>query len=372
MGIRNFLSKTRVIDIQSCLPDGVILVTTEGVIQWNNDVAAELFPYVSSLINTHIDRYLEDGLNSIITAVRNNKPAVVKALETNRYLELTVKSIEGAYVVSMRDATKQYQTVNNIIEGHENNKKINRDKNTFLIKLANDLKSPLHSIIGFSQAIVDGLGGEVTEKQEKYLKIINKNSSDLLYFFNKLLELSQTESDSFDKDVKFFDIVNSICSVIKTCEQLYSDKKLEMNLTVDEELKHTVYSDEKAFKLMFETLLETIIKATDLGSIDVSIQNADEQYLLTHNLSNCTGILITLMSSSNGILESELPTLFDPYALVDKSNKRSMVRAIALASVRNLMNYLHGVVWAETVPLKGTAFRMILPFEKEVDEQRNV
>ena len=36
MGIKNFLSKTRVIDIQSCLPDGVILITTEGLIQWTN------------------------------------------------------------------------------------------------------------------------------------------------------------------------------------------------------------------------------------------------------------------------------------------------------------------------------------------------
>lgn len=32
------------------------------------------------------------------------------------------------------------------------------------------------------------------------------------------------------------------------------------------------------------------------------------------------------------------------------------------------MNYLHGIVWAETVPLKGTAFKIILPFEKEVNE----
>ena len=60
MGIKNFLSKTRVIDIQSCLPDGVILVTTEGTIQWNNDVAMTLFPQVVSLINTNVDEYLDD------------------------------------------------------------------------------------------------------------------------------------------------------------------------------------------------------------------------------------------------------------------------------------------------------------------------
>lgn len=368
MGLKNFLSKTRVIDIQSCLPDGIVLITTEGTIQWNNDVAMTLFPQVVSLINTNIDEYLVDGLNIIIASANTAKPVVAKTVGSEEYMELTAKAIEGAYVVSLRDATQKYKTVNTIIEGHENSKKINNDKNTFLIKLSNDLKSPLHSIVGFSQAIIDGLGGKVSEKQEKYLKIINKNSSDLLYFFNKLLELSQTESDAFEKDIKFFDIANTINSVIRTSEQLYSEKKLEMSLTVEENVKKTIYSDEKAFKLMFQTLMETLIRATDLGTIEVNLATADEEFLTTHNLTDCSGIVVTIMSSSNGILESEIPTLFDPYAVVDKSNKRSILRAIALASVRNLMNYLHGIVWAETVPLKGTAFKIILPFEKEVNE----
>ena len=80
MGIKNFLSKTRVIDIQSCLPDGVILVTTEGTIQWNNDVAMTLFPQVVSLINTNVDEYLDDGLNIIIAAADTSKPVVAKVV----------------------------------------------------------------------------------------------------------------------------------------------------------------------------------------------------------------------------------------------------------------------------------------------------
>ena len=79
-------------------------------------------------------------------------------------------------------------------------------------------------------------------------------------------------------------------------------------------------------------------------------------------------MVITVTSSSNAILESEIPTLFDPYAVIDRSNKRTILRAIALASVRNIMNYMNGIIWAETIPLKGTAFKMILPFEKEVNE----
>ena len=367
MSIKNLLSKTRVIDIQSCLPDGVVLITPEGIIQWVNNVAIELLNN-NDLINNNINDYLEKGLAAAIESAEINSPSIAKLSNDERYLEITSKAIEGAYVVSMRDATQKYKTVNNIIEEHENYKKINYDKNSFLIKLSNDLKSPLHSIIGFSQAIVDGLGGEVSEKQEKYLKIINKNSSDLLYFFNKLVELSQTESGIFDKEMKLFDISNTINSTIKTYQQLYTEKSITTNFEVVENTKKTLYSDEKAFKLMFQILIETLIRATDIGTLNVSLENADEEFLLTHNLTNCSAMLITVLSSNNAILESEIPTLFDPYAVIDKSNKRTILRAIALASVRNIMNYLNGIIWAENIPLKGTAFRIILPFEKEVNE----
>jgi len=368
MGIKNFLSKTRVIDIQSCLPDGVIFVTPEGTIQWANDVAGKLFPFKNNLINTNVNDYLDGAINAIIAAVSTGKPTIAKYVDKEEYIELTAKEVDGAFVVSMRDTTQKYKTVNNILEGHENTKKVNYDKNSFLIKLANDLRSPLHSIIGFSQAIVDGLGGDVTEKQDKYLKIINKNSSDLLYFFNKLIELSQTESKSFEKEVKFFDVTNTISSIIKTQEQLYSDKNIQMSLNVEENLKKTIYSDENALKLMFQTLLEVLIRATDIGSITVDIENAEDDFLATHGISNCSAMVITVLSSSNTILESEIPTLFDPYAVIDKSNKRSVLRSIALASVKNIVNYLNGVIWAETVPLKGTAFKVLLPIEKDINE----
>ena len=368
MGIKNFLSKTRVIDIQSCLPDGVILITTEGLIQWTNLVAENLFQRSSGLINTDINDYIEKGLSSVIEAAETNKPTIAKLLDSDKYIEITAKTIEGAYVVAMRDSTQKYKTVNNLLEEQENNRKINYDKNNFIIKLGNDLKSPLHSIIGFSQAIIDGLGGAVSEKQEKYLKIINKNSSDLLYFYNKLIELSQTESGIYEKDMKYFDIANAISSTIKTNEQLYSDKNIEISFNIAENTKKTVYSDEKAFKLMFNTLIETLIRATDIGTLSVDLENADEEFLVTHNLADCSAMVISVTSSSNAILESEIPTLFDPYAVIDRSNKRTILRAIALASVRNIMNYMNGIIWAETIPLKGTAFKIILPFEKEVNE----
>src|SRR5574344_327358 len=346
MGIKNFLSKNRVVDIQSCLPDGVVLITTAGLIQWFNSVAVDLFLLPDTNIsNMPIDDFLENGLETISTIAETNQSSIIKLVNADEYIE-----------------------VNTLFERHETSQKTNNNKNSFFIKLSNELRSPIHSVIGFSQAIIDGLGGSVSEKQAKYLKIINKNSTDLLYFFNKLVELSQTENDSFDKEIKYFDIVDTIKAIVKTNEQLYADKNLELVLDIDEMTKRTIYTDEKAFKAMFQTLLETIIRSTDIGTIQINTTSATEEFLATHNMGDYSAIVLSITSSTNTILESEIETLFDPYVIVDKSNKRTLVRSLALASVRNILNYLHGVIWVETAPLKGTIFNVIIPFEKETNE----
>ena len=128
---------------------------------------------------------------------------------------------------------------------HESSKKVNKDKNTFLVKLSNELKSPVHSISGFSQAMIDGLGGEMSEKQEKYIKIINKNSNELLYLLDKILELSKTESNLVEYDFQIFDIVNAAQMAVKTHEQTAKEKNLNLIFSSEEIVKRTGFSNKQ-------------------------------------------------------------------------------------------------------------------------------
>ena len=242
-----------------------------------------------------------------------------------------------------------------------------QDLRELISNISHDIKTPLTAIKGYAEGMIDGVA-DTKEKQEKYLRIINKHSSDLLHYFNQLLFLSETEMRAFSTDVKFFDIENAVLTTVKTCEQLYPEKQLDISTVVDEDLRKTIYSDEKAFKLMFQTLFETIMRSADIGAINVSMKNADEELLAAHNLSEYKGIHIQITNNSNGILESEIPTLFNPYSVVDNGNKRTIVRSISLASVKNIMNYLHGLIWAETEPLKGTVFNIVIPFDGDKHE----
>ena len=182
-----------------------------------------------------INNLIESGFELIKQTVLNGQSVVGKVKsEEFIYLEITASPAESSFVVSLRDVTQNYKTVTNIMIEQESSKKNNKDKNNFLVKLSNEFRSPLQSIIGFSQAMIDGLGGQMSEKQDKYIKIINKNSVDALSFMNKIIDLAKTESNNFEYDTQIFDVVNAIGVDCKEYETAAKEKNLTWNFDASE------------------------------------------------------------------------------------------------------------------------------------------
>ena len=361
--IREMLSKKRIIDIDTCLPDGVIFVASDGKISWTNTKAPLFFQLSKKeLMSFYINDLLENGLELIQKASLEHKALVSKVKGPEKYLELTANNVSDGYVVDLRDSTQNYKTVTSMMVEQESSKKINRDKNNFLLKLSNDLKSPLHSIVGFSQAILDGLGGEVSEKQEKYVKIINKNSCELLFLLEKLFELSSSELGITDKEPKVINAISIINSTVKLNEQLYKEKNLSINITVDENVPRLMRTFEKTYKLLIQNMIETLIRMTDIGVIKISAMPPSPEFLEVHNINPDNDyIVLSFVNSGAGLPDNEAETIFEPYAVVEKSNKKHLLRSIAMASVKNMVKVLHGVIWTESEVISGTTFNILFP-----------
>lgn len=374
MVFKNFLSKAKDIDILSSIPDGILLIDNAGRIEWINELAPVLFKMnKSDICKLNINEIIESGLDLVKQAAESMN-SVVGRMKISKgkdiYFEITAKVAEDYYVASLRDVTQSYKIVTNIIVEHESSKKINKDKNNFLVKLSNELKSPIHSVIGFSQAMVDGLGGEMTEKQEKYITIINKNSNDLLYLINKIIDLAKTESTLFESDFQIFDVVNAFQSVIKDNEQAIKAKNLVLNTNFEELIKKTIYSDEAALKSALQNIFEAVINYTDIGSISVKFSHPDsellsEKMLLPEgDIDEKAYLLITITDTGAGISEGDLNVIFEPYLLLDRPNKKNIVRSIALTCSRNLVKYLKGTIWIKSEVMQGTTCNIIIPVEK--------
>lgn len=358
MDLKKILFKTNTIDVEKSLPDAIIMISKDGKILWVNDIAAEIFETSKMhLLTSNISDFLENAMNLVSNSVIMHKPIITKLNEKEVYFDMTAREIENGFVLDFRDA------VNKAAEEQKEEKPeiINREKNNFLMKIAGDLKSPIQSIVGFSQAMADGLGGAMSEQQEKYIKIINKNSSDLMYFIGKLIEHAQTESSPKTPDKRPFDIVALVNSTVRFNEQLYKGKEVNITINQAENFKKTIYSDSEIIKNILQDLLEVIFKSVDMGDVKIELSNPDEEYLNSKNIAAGNYTMITISSSALLLSENDLECMFDPYKIVDSTNRKNVLRAIVLASAKNLVQSLSGIIWAESQILKSTSFNIIIP-----------
>ena len=357
MDIKKILFRTNSIDVEKALPDALILCGKDGKIQWVNDVAAEIFETSKMhLLTSNISDFIENPMNLISSSVIMHKPVITKFAGKEIYFDMTVKEIAEGYVLDFRDAVQ-----NSAIAQDDKTEEINREKNNFLLKLANDLKSPIQSIVGFSQAMADGLGGEMSEQQEKYIRIINKNSSELMYFVGKLLELSQTESALKEPDKKTLDVLALVNSVVRFNEQLYKGKEVKISIKPEEDFKKTISTGEEILKNILQDVLEIILKSVDMGEVAITLSNPDDEFISSKNLAPAQYTMISLSTSALLLSENDLECMFDPYTILDSTNRKNVLRAMVLASVKNLVQSLNGIVWVESQILKNTSFNIIIP-----------
>ncbi|CDE99173.1 histidine kinase [Clostridium sp. CAG:813] len=208
----------------------------------------------------------------------------------------------------------------------------------------------------------------MTEKQAKYIKIINSNSNDLYHFMDKLLEFTESESSLYKSMYQNFDVVQIIKGIASEFEKEIQNKKISFEIEADGLEKRTVYSDLKAVEKIVRNILETSVSMTETGFILVNISRPDEVTASTFGLSaeniSKSHVQITLKDTGVGFAEDEMKFLCDPYAQLEKG-KKNFVRSLNLGSASILTKRANGFINIQSEANKGTRYDIIFPAEKD-------
>lgn len=370
MNFINLFSGINLKEILQKLPDAVMLLDDSGRIIWTNREAEYMFGIDNSEeIDYYFDDFVSKGVELVNQSALKHVPVIAGAVtkdEHEFFIEMNASMLEDQFIVTVRDVT----AMTKVLANAEKTGRLNKDKNIMLSKLTHDFKSPLQSIIGFSNALSDGLGGTISEKQEKYVKIINKNASELLYFMDKFFEFSKAESSLVKFDIKTFDVVNCVQEVIKANENLTNTKRLTVNLDLEELKNRPVTTDESVLKTVLQNIMETSVKSTEVGSINITLSNPEMELVVKsglkvfNNATSTSYLMISIKDTGMGLKEIELDGLFEPYTQLYKINKKDFIRSVSLSTVKILLEKLKGTIWAESEIMKGTTFNIILPVEK--------
>ena len=375
MNLLNLFSGINTKDVLQYLPDAVFVVDEgSGEILWVNERAAVIFGISKDdLVECNFNDIVVNGMELAEKSSYKDVAVIGGAVADSRefFVELSANLLDNQYFITIRDVTE----MTNILTQAEKTGRLNKDKNLMLTKLSSEFKSPMQSILGFSQALNDGLGGEINEKQRKYVRIINKNANSLLYFMNKFFEFAQVESKLFERNMRLFDVIDLIQNVIVDNEVAIATKKINISLNYDNLANKQIYSDENALRIILHNILEISIKLTEIGNISIDLLNPSLEDIRRvgivpiKNANEYSYMLIRISDNGVGIPENEVEGIFEPYTQLDKPNKKNLVRSISLGSVKELVKMLHGAVWLETEVMKGSVYSIIIPIENGAIQQ---
>lgn len=354
------------------LPDAVIYIDSEGNIKHFNKKAREVFGLrnyncESEDSNININDLIKDGTTVLKASLAAARPALATATIPGRefYVEINASKKGKGLCVSIRDLTK----LTNEIFNDEKTIKFNNEKNAMLVKLEGDIKSPITSISGFSQGLLDGLGGVLTEKQAKYVKIINSNSEELYHFMDKLLEFSYAESSLYQPDMHNFDIVEVFKTINSDFQKVIEEKKLAFDLNYDNIEKRNVYTDLTAIKKIYRNILEVALPMTETGYVLIKLSHPDEITCMKYKLEIPANkqkpyLHISIRDTGAGISEDDMKYICEPYAQLEKG-KKNFLRALKLGSASILTKRANGIINITSEIMKGTKYDIILPIEKD-------
>ncbi|HSP87950.1 MAG TPA: ATP-binding protein [Ignavibacteriaceae bacterium] len=256
----------------------------------------------------------------------------IKKLET-KIFELSEKLKETKRIISIERSRGQQQI--SVLE------ELNRMKAEFVSNISHEFRTPLASIIGFSESISSD-PTMLPEHQKEFNEIILSEGKRLAKLINDVLDLTRLEKGEVDLNKTKFNCILLIEKVIDK----FSDeiKRKDLNLTKDfpdEEV--FVHGDKEKLAQVFYHLIENAIKFTGRGG-RISI--------LAHALYKEIEVIIT--DTGIGIVKKDLPYIFQKYYRDNKSIEQLGEKGLGLVFVKHIVDLHNGSISVQSEVNEGT------------------
>ncbi len=376
MNLFSLFNKPKKEDIFEIFPDGILVVSMDGKILDINNKAVKILGFNKlEIIGSYFSQFIQGGSVLLNKLVQTGITSITKAAANGKediFVEVSAAKNEefDKVYVSIRDITANYKMQNMINGEYEIAKKIIDEKNAFLTNISGDIFSLLNSVTNFSKALNDGVGGELTDKANKYVSIINKNSNDLSYDLTLLFKYFEVESNLYNYEYRNFDLADLLTSIAKNYEVLFAKKKLNFSYDFSSFATRSSSLDASAVEAFVKAVLDISLKSTDIGSISMNVGNPPIEFLqgkgIEVNDENIKKqyVLFEIKDSGLVLTPSAVDNIFNPYFTDSSMNKKIINAKLAYSYCYKHVKNLKGDMWVYSKPSQGTLACILLPMEK--------
>ncbi|MEZ3421913.1 MAG: HAMP domain-containing histidine kinase [Eubacterium sp.] len=221
-------------------------------------------------------------------------------------------------------------------------------RRSFVSNVSHELKTPMTSIAGFIDGILDGTIPK--NKQDYYLEIVSTEVRRLSRLVVSMLNMSKIESGDLEMKPSNYDISDQIIHILLTFEQKIENKNIEIRGLESFKPTYIVADPDMIYQAIYN-LFDNAVKFTNNGGyIEVTLKERN------------TDITVSIKNSGEGIKKEELSRVFERFYKVDKSRSLDSKGAgLGLYIVRLMIEMHGGRIFASSDNAKTAEFTFTIP-----------
>ncbi len=331
---------------------GLILIDGRGYVNLINRAYKETFDADSSeyLYRLYYEAIEHKEVVSLIEEIFMTEVNVRKQLLLPLKIERRHFEVYGAPIIGINDEWKGIVLVFHDISEL---KKLEQMRKDFVANVSHELKTPITSIKGFSETLLDGAMND-KDTLEYFLSIILKESDRLQSLIEDLLDLSKIEKQGFKLNPEYFEINGILEEIFVILKRKAKEKEIELLLNRPPK-DLFLFADASRVKQVFINLINNAIAYTPAGGeVKVNVEEVDGE------------IVIVVSDTGVGMEQEEIPRIFERFYRVDKARSRnSGGTGLGLAIVKHIVEAHHGSISVKSKLDNGTTFTVKLSKENK-------
>ncbi len=361
-------------------PDGTVITSLEAKVQYVSPKVVTMwgYPHESVMLGKQMTDFLrndyhEKAAQLIGSMFSGNFTGAAEYVmvrkdgseffgEANANILYNEKNKPVSIIIALRDITNRKNAELEIIKQKEQLQEANATKDKFFSIIAHDLKSPFNSMLGFSDILTENFEAYDTEKQKKFIGIINQELQGTYKLLENLLYWSRSQRGTIDfkpENINVHEFVNETSELLI---HLAEKKSIHLINQIPEHIK--VDADRDLLSIIMRNLISNAIKFTPkYGEISINALLTKEQGF------------VEIGVTDNGVgISKELQTkLFDlGESTSTKGTENESGTGLGLILCKEFVEKHQGEIWVESEVGKGAIFSFSIPTELNKTNHRSL
>jgi len=245
-------------------------------------------------------------------------------------------------------------------QAHENLMKLHQDRTRFVCNLSHELKTPLTSVLGFSDLLLNFFDQIETSKLREYITSIYSEGKHLEHLLSGMLRLFSLDSGSENWDWQVVSLPEALSRVLENHDIRIQEMNLNLHVDFPEDLQ-PVWADQDKLELLFDALVDNAVKFNRQGGrLSVMAGNL--------TLHGEPALYFQISNQGKTVPRENAEDIFQEYSQLGEldSGKPSGI-GVGLAICRAILRQMKGDIFLEPNDEEGTSIGLLLPTRMELN-----